>query len=239
MNATAKRISDNLDSVVRRMAAACERASRDPADVTLVAVTKYAAPEWVRELVALGVTELGESRPQQLLQRAEWFPPAAVRWHLVGHLQRNKARRVLPVATLIHSVDSLRLMQTLDRLAGETGIAPRVLLEVNVSGEEAKHGFEPSRLEAEFDAVLACRRVRVEGLMTMAPYSDEPEDARPTFRGLRALRERLRESVSDAPPLTELSMGMSGDFEVGVEEGATLVRVGSLLFEGLGGPDRP
>lgn len=233
MPTSLERIRFNLTSIRARIVAACRRAGRDPAEVTLVAVTKYAEPQWVRELVEIGHRNLGESRPQQLVERAGWFDNKAenhaVRWHLVGHLQRNKARRVLPIAGLIHSVDSLRLLSTLDRLAGEENLTPRLLLEVNVSGEDAKHGFSPAELRANWDEVLSFQRVQIAGLMTMAPHTDNPEDARPVFRSLRELRDELRGEL----PLPELSMGMSGDYEIGIEEGATLVRIGSSLFEGL------
>ncbi|MFQ5734858.1 MAG: YggS family pyridoxal phosphate-dependent enzyme [Planctomycetaceae bacterium] len=225
-------VAANLADVNDRIAAACLRAGRIATDVTVVAVTKYAETEWVRELVAEGVRDLGESRPQQLVERAGAFGEY-VRWHLIGHLQRNKARKVLPIAVLIHSVDTMRLLETLERLAEETETSPRVLLEVNISGEAAKHGFSPQELAANWDAVLACQRVCVDGLMTMAPAGDSPEDARPCFRRLRDLRDELRDRSPKTLSLPELSMGMSGDYEVAVEEGATLVRIGSRLFEGL------
>lgn len=223
------RIAENFRTVRARIAAACARAGRSSDSVRLVAVTKYARPEWVQALVALGVHDLGESRPQQLVERARAMGPG-LRWHLVGPLQRNKARRVLPLVSLIHSVGSLRLLQTLDRLAEEMGRAPRVLLEVNISGETAKHGFLPEELTAAWSAVRECRSVSIEGLMTMPPLTEDVEQARPVFRRLRELRDRL---ADPGRPLRELSMGMSRDFEVGIEEGATLIRVGSDLFAGL------
>jgi len=225
-------IQSNLAEVREGIAAACRRNGRDPDDVTLVAVTKYAQPEWVRELAALGVTDLGESRPQQLLQRAGEFGDP-VRWHLVGHLQRNKVRKVLPVAALIHSVDSVRLLSAVDRIAEEEGLTPRVLLEVNVSGEAAKDGFAPQELIEQWEEILAVKHVRIDGLMTMAPFADEPENSRRYFRELCRLRDSLRDRSPARLPLPELSMGMSRDFEVAVEEGATLVRIGRRLFAGL------
>ena len=212
----------------RRIEAACARSGRDPAAVRLVAVTKYAPMEAVRELVALGHRDLGENRPQQLLERAGLLNGAEVTWHLIGHLQRNKARKVLPVASLIHSVDSVRLMEAIDRLAVELSLRPRVLLEVNVSGEGSKDGFEPGVLREAWGEITRMEHVELAGLMTMAPYSDDPETARPVFQSLRELRDEL--TATGALPLPELSMGMSGDFEVAIEEGATIVRMGSLLF---------
>ncbi|MGH7129247.1 MAG: YggS family pyridoxal phosphate-dependent enzyme [Planctomycetaceae bacterium] len=218
----------NYRRVLDRIAAACARSGRNSADVTLVAVTKYAGMDAARGLWDLGVQDLGESRPQQLLARAAELP-AGVVWHLVGHLQRNKVRGVLPVAQWIHSVDSFRLLDRIELLSREMDLRPRVLLEVNVSGEAAKHGFAPHELTDEPAALLRYDHLEIVGLMTMAPLSDVPEDSRPVFRGLRELRDRLAETG----PLPELSMGMSNDFEIAIEEGATLVRVGSVLFEGV------
>ncbi|MEX0716015.1 MAG: YggS family pyridoxal phosphate-dependent enzyme [Planctomycetaceae bacterium] len=233
-------IAENLDRIRDRIAAACARSGRPVSSVRLVAVTKYATLEQVRALFDLGVRDLGESRPQQLLERAAQLPPD-VRWHLIGHLQRNKARRLLPVTDCIHSVDSFRLLEALERLAEETATAPRVLLQVNVAGEAAKHGFDPEELARGWlEAVRDCRHVRLEGLMTMAPYAEDPEAARPVFRALRELRDRLvsdREFGSDPvaryreSTLPELSMGMTGDFEPAIEEGATLIRIGGALFD--------
>jgi len=226
------RLAANRRSVLDRMAAACGRVGRDAAGATLVAVTKMARTEWIQALVELGQNELAENRPQQLAERAAQVA-GPVHWHLIGHLQRNKARRTLPLVAMIHSVDSLRLLTTLDQLASELNLHPRVLLEVNVSGEASKDGFPREELLAAWDHVLNCGHVRVEGLMTMAPLSEKPNDARPTFAGLRELRDELRSRSSSDVPLPHLSMGMSGDFEVAIEEGATLVRVGSALFDGL------
>lgn len=227
-------IVQNYRSVCERIAAAAKRAGRNASDITLVAVTKYAKLEWVRALVALGVTELGENRPQQLHERAAEVE-LSVHWHLIGHLQRNKVRRTLPVITLIHSVDSLRLLAEIDQQASELHLQPRVLIEVNLSGEEQKHGFAQNDLLSQWNEVLSFPRVRVEGLMTMAAYSDNPEDARPTFAALRTLRDELLAQSPANTSLVHLSMGMTGDFEVAVEEGATLVRIGSALWEGLDG----
>jgi pyridoxal phosphate enzyme (YggS family) len=221
-------VSTNYHTVLERIAAACERSGRDAAAVTLVAVTKYAPTAAVEELVALGHRDFGENRPQQLLERASQFPPD-VNWHLIGPLQRNKARKLLPAAKLIHSVDNLRLLEALDRLAAELSLRPLLLLEVNVSGEASKHGFSPDELRAAWPAIVKFTRLDVAGLMTMAPATDDPETARPHFRSLRLLRDEL--AARGPCPLPELSMGMSGDFDLAIEEGATLVRVGSVLFE--------
>lgn len=223
-------VSRNLAEVRGRVASACDR-SRRPADsVRLVAVTKYAELSWVRELVDLGQVDLGESRPQQLVARAAEFPQR-VRWHLIGHLQRNKAALVLPTAALIHSVDSLRLLDQLEKDAQPPGLQRDVLLEVNVSGEASKDGLAPDDVLDLADRLQRLEWIRPRGLMTMAPLLDDPEGARPFFRRLRELREELQQRTG--LPLPELSMGMSGDFEPAIEEGATLVRIGSCLFKGL------
>ncbi len=221
-------VAANYQSVSDRIRAACARSDREASSVRLVAVTKYASIDAVRELLALGHRDLGENRPQQLLERAALLP-SDVNWHLIGPLQRNKARKVLPIATTIHSVNSLRLLETLERLGEELSARPRLLLEVNVSGETTKHGFTPDELRTAWPQIATFARLDVAGLMTMAPWTDDPETARPHFRTLREFRDEL---VATGPyELPELSMGMSGDFEVAIEEGATQVRVGSLLFD--------
>ncbi|MFM9960499.1 MAG: YggS family pyridoxal phosphate-dependent enzyme [Planctomycetaceae bacterium] len=226
------RLADNLHRVTADIAAACSRAGRSPDEVTLVAVTKYTELIWVRPLIELGVRNLGESRPQQLLERSEQLP-SDVHWHLIGHLQRNKVKPLLPKTVLIHSVDSLRLLERISVIAAELSLRPRVLLEINVSGEASKDGLTASELTANWDAFQSVPHVDVVGLMTMAPLADDPTAARPVFRALRQLRDELAARSAANVKLTELSMGMSGDFTVAIEEGATLVRIGSRLFEGL------
>jgi pyridoxal phosphate enzyme (YggS family) len=226
------RLIENLQHVRECVAAACLRAGRVPDDVTLVAVTKYAELDWVRELVHLGLTDLGEARPQQLISRAQQLPES-IRWHLIGHLQRNKVDDVLPIASLIHSVDSVRLFEQMVKSSQKLGRPARVLLEVNVSGEPTKDGFDLNSLLAAWPQIQKCESVDIAGLMTMAPLGENVEIARPVFRQLRELRDRLRAESDGRRSLNELSMGMSGDFEIGIEEGATIVRIGSSLFEGL------
>lgn len=225
-------ISKNLASVRERIAAACQRANRTIDSVTLVAVTKYAQMDWVRELVELGVTELAESRPQQLTQRAKELSPN-IRWHMIGHLQRNKADDVVAVARLIHSVDSLRLFEQLVKCAKSRPQPPQILLEVNVSGEASKDGFDLTELMRSWPQMRDCESLQIAGLMTMAPLTDDTNLVRTTFRRLRELRDQLRSESAGCWSLDQLSMGMSGDFEIAIEEGATMIRVGSSLFEGL------
>jgi len=227
----ASRLEQNLEDVRRRIAAAAQRAGRPPESVTLVAVTKTVPAEVIRELVDLGVTDLGENRLQTALPKIESLD-LPVRWHMIGHLQRNKIRRALPCFSLIHSLDSDRLAATIQDEADRRGTPAPVLLQVNVSGESSKGGFEPDGLVETWSRCRKLTHLRVRGLMTMAPLDDDPEAARPVFRRLRELRDEIRSRFpeEDEP---RLSMGMSGDFEVAVEEGAHWVRVGTALFSGI------
>ena len=225
-------IARNLDQIRKDIEAACARAGRLPDSVQLVAVTKYADLEWVRALIELGETHLGESRPQQMCRRVEELS-GDVCWHMIGHLQRNKVDVVIPAAELIHSVDSLRLLRKIESSGATLGKRQRVLLEVNVSGEESKDGFSPGDLRLNWQEILCLQHVDIQGLMTMAPHSDDAKAARPFFTKLRELRDELAAPSKGGLILPELSMGMSGDFEIAIEEGATLIRVGSRIFEGL------
>lgn len=228
-------IHRNLGLIQQRIAAACDRVGRLPQAVQLVAVTKYARLNWVRELLALGQLDLAESRPQQLAQRAAQLNDerqSEVRWHLIGHLQRNKAELAVRTAAMIHSVDSLRLLDQLELEARKQQLQPRVLLEVNVSGEGSKDGFKPDDLRASSQRLAEYSAVRIEGLMTMAPQADNAEAARPVFAALRELRGELTTLSNGRLNIPQLSMGMSGDFEIAIEEGSTLIRIGSRLFEG-------
>lgn len=220
-------IAEQLAAVRRQIAAAAARGGRDPASVRLVAVSKTQHAEAVVAAAAAGQRIFGESRVQEAREKIPSCP-AGLDWHFIGHLQKNKVRQALPLFGFFHSVDSTPLARAMDRIAGETGRTAEGLLEVNVSGEETKHGFTPGQLRAEFPILAQLPSLRIRGLMTMAPYSDNPEDARPVFRALRELRGELESAHRH--PLPELSMGMSGDFGPAVEEGATLVRIGSSIF---------
>lgn len=224
----------NLAAVRDRIAGAAARSGRSAQAVTLVAVAKYVDAATTRVLALAGATILGESRPQQLLSKVEAISDPPIEWHLIGHLQRNKTRRVLPVVSLVHSVDSLRLLEAVDRVAAEGGLHPRVLLEVNVSHEQAKHGFSESDLPRAVERLGTFSHVTVCGLMAMAGLDSTQDEARREFARLRELRDRLHSTLPEGHSLDALSMGMSGDFEEAIEEGATIVRVGSALFEGIG-----
>jgi pyridoxal phosphate enzyme (YggS family) len=226
-------VADNLARVHDRIAAAAVAAGRDQSSVRLIAVCKYVNAPTAAALVAAGCRDLAESRPQELWEKAASPDLAGVHWHLVGRLQRNKVRRTLPLVTLVHSVDSERLLTAIDEHAASLGLTPRVLLEVNCSGEAAKQGFEADEVRRLAPTLSRFANLDVAGLMTMAPLSGGEAAARHSFVKLRELRDELRRSVPPSVALDELSMGMSGDFEAGIAEGATLVRIGSLLFEGL------
>ena len=220
-------IAAHLAAVQEQIRAAAVRAGRDPSSVRLVAVSKTHPASAVAEAAATGQRVFGESRVQEAREKIPSCPPG-LDWHFIGHLQKNKVRQALPLFGFFHSIDSTALAQAIDRIAGETGKPVEGLLEVNVSGEETKHGFTPDELRKEFAALIKLPHLRIRGLMTMAPYSDNPEDARPVFRALRELRDELQSA--HGRPLPELSMGMSGDFEPAIAEGATLVRIGSSIF---------
>jgi len=216
-----------FDEVRSKIARAAGRCGRTASDVTLIAVSKTHPPESVRAAFACGQTVFGENRVQELLAKAPECP-SAIHWHLIGHLQSNKIRKALPLSEMIHGVDSLDLARDIDRIAGELGLFPKILLEVNAGGEASKFGFQPDRLESEIAALMELPRVGVEGLMTVAPYVEDPEVVRPIFRSLRTIRDRC--SAIARADLPILSMGMTGDYEVAIEEGATHVRIGTALF---------
>ena len=228
-------LKKNVEAIRAEMSAACQRSGRDVDDVRLIAVTKYADWTWVEALSRLHQT-FGENRPQQLAERQVLLP--GVEWHLIGQLQRNKVKLALQHATVIHSIDSLRLLERVAQVAAELQQRPRVLLQVNLSREVSKSGFDVEQLKQEWPSLVSqSDRVRIDGFMTMAAESEDPEDARPVFRSLRLLREELKQTSASRAAglaLSQLSMGMSGDFIPAIEEGATMVRIGSRVFEGLG-----
>lgn len=239
------RIRANILAIHECIDAAARRAGRDPGSVKLIAVSKTHPPESVRAAMAADVADFGENRVQEAGEKAEMLADVGgIRWHLIGHLQRNKVRRAVAIFDLVHSVDSLRLAETLHRAVSEAEQAGGrarlpVLLQVNVAGENQKEGFDLAgglantarlaQFRAEVAQIVELRHLEVRGLMMIAPYVVDPESARPVFRALRELRDDLARDFSGLP-WSELSMGMTGDYEVAVEEGATLVRVGRAIF---------
>jgi len=221
-------IAENVAAVRERMAAACRRAGRPLAEVTLIAVSKTKPLVDIQAAADCGIYDIGENRVQEALAKIPHAPPQ-LRWHLIGHLQSNKAKPAVEHFHLIHTVDSLALAQRLDRLARERQKVQPVLLQVKLGDEATKSGVVPTALPALYAAVRTLPNLHVRGLMTIPPFCPNPEDVRPYFRHLRELRDALQsEFPSDALP--ELSMGMSHDFEVAIEEGATLIRVGTAIF---------
>lgn len=229
----ASRIAENVARVRERIAAAASAAGRDAASIQMVAVSKYVDASTASMLVSAGCHELGESRPQEIWTKAAALELASARWHLIGRLQRNKIRRTLPLVRLIHSVDSDRLFAALDEEAAKLSLHPEVLIEINCSGESAKQGFTADNLRQLLPTLTNYSRVQVRGLMTMAPLEGDATVARRSFAALRELRAELSGQTPPNVKLDELSMGMSGDFEEAIKEGATIVRIGSLLFDGV------
>ncbi len=220
-------IEQNLERVRQKISQAAHKANRSPDDVQLIAISKTHPAESVRAAHQAGQTIFGESRVQEARVKIPELP-SALRWHFVGHLQKNKIRHALPLFELFHSVDSLALAEDINRIAEETGTHPRVLLEINVAGEGSKFGFSPEKLREAMEPMLSLSRVTIEGLMTIPPLVPEAEMARPFFAELRNLRDQWEKEFDMR--LAELSMGMTNDFPVAIEEGATMVRVGTAIF---------
>jgi len=222
----ARRVHQILDRIRR----AAERAGRPPDTVRLVAATKTVPAERIREGLGVGLTLLGENRMQEALAKVALLRDLSPRWHFIGHLQRRKVRDVIGTFELIHSVDSVELAQEINRRANDAGVKQAVLLEVNIAGETSKAGFSPQVLMQELGLLGDLPHLRIQGLMTIPPPTERPEDARPFFRDLRELGARIAAQGISSLVMQEYSMGMSHDFEVAIEEGATLVRVGTAIF---------
>jgi pyridoxal phosphate enzyme (YggS family) len=220
-------LADNRFQVRAELADAARGAGRDPESVNLVAVSKTWPASDVAELARAGQRIFGENKVQEMLAKIS-EAPAGLEWHLIGHLQSNKIRKLLPVCALIHSVDSLDLARDLSRIAGELGLIVRILLQVNVASDEAKFGFPVGVVKVAFAEILRLPHLDVRGLMTVPPFEDDPERVRPHFAALRRLRDELAREHGVSLP--ELSMGMSHDCRIAIEEGATMVRVGSAIF---------
>jgi pyridoxal phosphate enzyme (YggS family) len=220
-------LADNLASVQQRIRTACERAGRDPGSVALVAVAKTQPPEVVRAAAELGLTLFGENKVQEAKAKIP-LCPGRLRWHFIGHLQSNKCRDAVSLFEMIQSVDSLHLAEEIHKRAEQVAKTMPILLEVNVAGEGSKFGYQPEQMLAELNAINSLSRLEIHGLMAIPPFTPVPEKARPHFRRLRELREQCEQLLG--APLPHLSMGMSGDFEIAIEEGATIVRIGTALF---------
>jgi pyridoxal phosphate enzyme (YggS family) len=223
-------IAQQLAAVRARIDAAAQASGRAPSSVRLVAVSKFFPIEAVREAFAAGQRDFGENRVQEALQKIAASTGLPIRWHLLGHLQTNKARKAGPAFAMIQSVHSIELLERLDHAAEESGRSPELLIQVDLASESTKFGAPVAEVPRLFEAAARCRAARVVGLMTLPPVPDTPEDARPWFRRLRDLQQAWLAAGVPPAMLRELSMGMSGDFEVAIEEGATLVRIGTAIF---------
>ena len=223
-------VRSNLAAVRERLAAAARAGGRQPGDIRLIAVSKTFPAEAVRAAYDAGQRDFGENKVQEALRKQEQTGDLDLRWHLIGHLQSNKARRAASAFAAIHSVDSLDLLRRVEAAAAEDGVSPEVFLQVDLAGEATKFGAPDTEVDTIADAAARCRAARLVGLMVLPPWSEDPEAARPYFRRLREIRDRLVGRGIDASRLARLSMGMSHDFEIAIEEGATDVRVGTAIF---------
>ena len=220
-------LSANLQNIRQRIAAACLRAGRAPESVAFLAVSKGQPPSAVRAAAGLGLALFGENRVQEARPKIGQCP-GHLRWHMIGHLQSNKCRDAVHFFEMIQSVDSLDLAREIDKWAGKSAKTMPILIEVNIAGESSKFGYPPAQLLADFAEINALRKIEIHGLMTVAPWTPDPEKVRPVFRELRQLKEQCEQILG--APLSHLSMGMSGDYEVAIEEGATIIRIGSAFF---------
>lgn len=227
-------IDKNLERIKKKIKKAAGRSNQDPDQIKLIAVTKTVSPEEIRQVVECGVTDIGENRVQDALAKKEVLSgqlKPEVRWHMIGHLQTNKVKQAVKIFDMIQSVDSLRLSLEIDKRAGQIGKVMPILLEVNVSGEESKFGLKPEELLDIARQISKLSHLKIMGLMTMAPLSNNPEELRPLFRRLRELSVEVKECHIPGVEMEYLSMGMSQDYEVAIEEGANMVRIGSAIFK--------
>jgi len=233
-------LRDNLERVRQRVQQACQRCGRQPSSVTLIGVTKTVPPEIIQEAVALGLTELGENRVQEARMKQLALGSRltaegkSVQWHLIGHLQSNKIKHAIELFDVVHSVDSVTLIQGLEQQAEQQARNIQSFIQVNVSGETTKSGCRPEDTEALIRVLLRCSYIKLKGLMTIAPFVAHADDARSVFQQLRRLRDQLAHTFSLEPSALSLSMGMSHDFEIAIEEGADWIRVGTAIFGGRG-----
>ncbi len=223
-------LKERLDRIEERIAAACSRSGRDRSEVKIVAVTKYVGADTIGDLLKVGVEHIGENRVQDALPKYEQWGEQGV-WHFIGHLQTNKAKEVVGRFSYIHSLDRLSLAREIEKRGEALNLVVPCFLQVNISGEETKFGLSPNDVLAFLRETSNMKHIRIAGLMTMAPHVEDPEEVRPVFRGLREWKERINEWKFPHAEITELSMGMSNDYEVAIEEGATYIRLGSVLVK--------
>ncbi|MBU0503417.1 MAG: YggS family pyridoxal phosphate-dependent enzyme [Candidatus Omnitrophota bacterium] len=229
-------VKDNILKIKERVAQACSRVKRDPASVIIIGVSKGRQPEEIREAIGSGIADIGENKVQEaFVKRAQLsttnYQPPTVHWHMIGHLQTNKAKEAVKLFNLIHSVDSLRLAQEIDKQAAKVDKVQDILLEVNISGETSKFGLKPEEVSGLFKEISGLKNIKINGLMTIAPLVNDPEQVRPYFKALKELQDKINLLALITYPLSILSMGMSDDFEFAIEEGATMVRIGRAIFD--------
>ncbi|MCJ7665394.1 MAG: YggS family pyridoxal phosphate-dependent enzyme [Actinobacteria bacterium] len=223
------RYGENISILNKEIDRVCRNSGRRPEDITVIAATKYVGPEGVRMVHKLGITDFGENRSDELLIKQKVLPEDS-RWHFIGHLQSRKAKTVVPYVEYIHSIDSLSTMEKVGKEAGKTGKTQKVLIEVNISGEQTKYGLRKDLVDSFIGNAINIKNIEIKGFMTMAPYNEDIERIRRIFRELRLLKEKVSVSYRGLD-LSELSMGMSNDFKIAIEEGATMIRVGSNIFK--------
>ena len=222
-------LKENLENIEQKIQAACERSGRDRSEVTLIAVSKTKPAEMVQEAYDLGIRLFGENKVQEIMDKSEVLP-ADIHWHMIGHMQRNKVKYIIDKVDLIHSVDSVRLAETIDKEAEKHGVIANILIEVNVAKEESKFGLMPEEVPEFVEKIAGFPHIRVKGLMTIAPFVENPEENRPIFAHLRKLSVDIAKKNIDNITMSILSMGMTNDYQVAIEEGATMVRVGTGIF---------
>ncbi len=222
-------IENNLKNIRKNIAAACERSGRSPDDVLLLGVTKTIDCDRISELIDLGVSSLGENKVQELMSKIDKLPPSTD-WHLIGSLQTNKVKYIIGKVSLIHSVDSLKLAEEIAKRSIKAGVVTDILIEVNAAGEESKHGFTPEEAAEVTEKLRGLEGIKVKGLMTIAPYDEKPENNRPYFRKMRELFVDIKAKNGDNIDMVYLSMGMTNDYEIAIEEGANIVRIGTGIF---------
>lgn len=223
-------VAENLEIVRNRIQTACRRCDRSPEEILLVGVTKTFGPDIVREASAAGVQDLGENYVQELTDKRRQVPDESIRWHFIGHLQSNKVKYLAGFIHLIHSVDHESLAEEIQKRGAKAGRVIDLLIEVHTTDEATKYGARPEETVELVKRISRFDHLRVRGLMTMGPFSDDPNDSRPSFRQLRELRETILRAGIDRVTMDHLSMGMSHDFEVAIEEGATIIRIGTAIF---------
>lgn len=224
------RIKENLQRINARVAEAAEKSGRSPSDVKVVAVCKYVDATSTECVINAGATDIGENRPQQLWQKAEQINLPGVNWHLIGQLQTNKVKRTLPLITLLHSLDRLKLAKAIEQHASQANLIVEALVQVNVSGDESKSGFLFDEVESAVEQIMEFKHIKVKGLMAMAGLDSDETRTRREFESMRRLQAKLQADFGDQISFKELSMGMSRDYDMAIEEGATIVRVGSEIF---------